>query len=170
MRARQLGIDRQGFLEFGLGCLVKLEADHHLGREHVRRRRVGRDAKRRRQRRSRLVRLRSLDVGHAEHLCELDVVGGPRPGLLQQRHGLLQSSGEVVRETEHLNGFPAFERSLRQGVRDGSERLDRACGIVAMVIRDAGEIPDMRVVRRELLQLFERPIELTRIDRRTNVG
>ena len=36
MRARQLRIDRQRFLELGFGGFVKLDADHHLGGEHVR--------------------------------------------------------------------------------------------------------------------------------------
>ena len=45
-----------------------------------------------------------------------------------------------------------------------------ARGIVAMVVRDAGKIPNLRVVRRQLLQLFERPIDLTGIDRCAHVG
>jgi hypothetical protein len=94
---------------------------------------------------ARPVWLPRLNVGHAQHLRELEIVGRPLAGALEQRQRLRQSSREVVREAEHLFGFPLLDGIAWQLRDDGRERLDGLRVVVRMVVRHAEQLGDPRV-------------------------
>jgi hypothetical protein len=146
---RKTRIDRQRDVQLFVRHVIELEANHHLRRQQVCAGSARLRAEGLGEGSDGFAGLPRLDVSEPEHLRQLDVANGPRAGFLEQRNGFGNAARQVVRQTQHLHDFAAFERFARELSHDRGELLDRVRVIVAVVIGDPEHVPDARIARVE---------------------
>ena len=149
--------------------VIELEADHHLRREQVRAGGARLRAEGLGEGSDGLAGLPGLDVSEPEHLRQLDVANGPRAGFLEQRNGVGDAAGQVVRQAQHLHDFAAFERFAGELPHDRGELLDGVRVIVAVVIGDPEHVLNTRIARVEGRESGDGRLRLASVDLRARL-
>ena len=140
VRVGEPGVLLQGEAQLRVREVVELGADHHLRGQQVRGRGGGIDGERARPGLARLRDLPRLDVGHAQHVRELGVVGGRFPRALEVGERVRDAAGEVQGQPQYLGRLDLLDRARGEPVDGRGEQRDGAGGLVRVVVRDAQQV------------------------------